>query len=204
MLKKKHRLFFAVLLAFYSGLGLLTAVILKPIVKETRAYMDYFPSSRSIMSDIPIGYINRDQDAPVIPADNTPATPAAAPASDRADAAAEASPDESAVPAPDAVAEEPAPADTQRKYYSFVTINVEQILYVRTQPGLDKKSIARLKPGTKGYVLQEGPNWCYILAGDIIGFSSTEYLELTEVPKEQFPQEYLDIVSPFSLDVPNR
>ena len=199
---KNHRTFFAILLVFYAGLGLLTAITLKPIVKDTRAYRDFNPVWDSVFSILPIGLLEQSKPAQSKPAVDSMKEPVAAPVAETQPAPAEIVSAEPTEPAP--VADEPAPAATERKYYSFVTSNVEQILYVRTQPGLDKKSIARLKPGTKGYVLQEGPNWCYIIAGDIIGFSSTEYLKLTEVPKEQFPQDYLNIVSPFPLDVPNR
>lgn len=207
---KNHRTFFALLLAFYAGLGILTAVLLKPIVTETRAYKEFNPDTRSVFATLPYGDLKKQEAVSSAPAGSVPAEPADASGSKTEAPVAETLPSDPKEPAAAPAEEEtvpdtPASPDTaERKYYSFVTANVEQILYVRTQPGLDKKSVARLKPGTKGYVLQEGPNWCYILAGDIIGFSSTEYLTLTEVPKEQFPQEYLGIVSPFPLDVPNK
>ncbi len=200
---KQHRILFGILLIVYISLGVTTAIILKPIVTKTRAYDEIHPILAKSLDDLTIGELSaaprsEEQTAPLETTNKDTAFDQSEPASD---AAAETA---SEADAAEQKEESESLPEGERKYYTFVTANVQQILYVRSEPGLNKKAIARLKPGTKGIVLQEGTNWCYIMAGDIIGFSSTEYLKLTEVPKEKFPPDYLDIKSPFSLDVPNR
>ncbi len=81
---------------------------------------------------------------------------------------------------------------TMQHYYKFTTINKLEILHVRTTPSLEADILARLKPGTVGYVLEKGDAWSLITTGDITGYAFNEYLEFTEIPKEEYPTEYLD------------
>lgn len=81
-----------------------------------------------------------------------------------------------------------APKETQ--YYSFVTVNRHEILHVRETPSMESPVIARLAPGTKGYVLERGPAWSLIVTGNIKGYSYNEYLDMTEIEPEELPEEY--------------
>lgn len=83
------------------------------------------------------------------------------------------------------------PAAEAKQYYSFVTTNRYQILHVRETPDLSGKILARLDPGTKGYVLEHTPEWSLIVTGDNIkGYSYNQYLDLTEITPEELPEQY--------------
>lgn len=100
------------------------------------------------------------------------------------------------------VSDEPSPAEPETESseteslqsdaacYSFVTTNRNQILHVRETPSMEGTVIARLAPGTKGYVLEYGPVWSLISTGTVKGYSFNEYLELTEIDPEDIPEEY--------------
>ncbi|SEF38965.1 SH3 domain-containing protein [Butyrivibrio sp. Su6] len=96
-------------------------------------------------------------------------------------------------------AEEPAtePAtEAEIVYYSYVTNNTESNLRVREEPSLNAKVLKRLYPGSKGYVLEKDDEWCKVVAsGDTIGYCSTEFLDLEEIAKEDFPAEYVELVT---------
>lgn len=102
-----------------------------------------------------------------------------------------------------APAEEPAtepetePAtEAEIVYYSYVTNNTESNLRVREEPSLNAKVLKRLYPGSKGYVLEKDDEWCKVVAsGDTIGYCSTEFLDLEEIAKEDFPAEYVELVT---------
>lgn len=72
-------------------------------------------------------------------------------------------------------------------YYAFTTLNIHSSLHVRQEPGLEARIIARFSPGTTGYVLEQGSTWSLVRSGDITGYVSNEYLDLQEIPKEEYP-----------------
>ena len=81
-------------------------------------------------------------------------------------------------------------------YYSYVTNNTESNLRVREEPSLNAKVLKRLYPGSKGYVLEKDDEWCKVVAsGNTIGYCSTEFLDLEEIAKEDFPAEYVELVT---------
>ena len=82
--------------------------------------------------------------------------------------------------------EEPAP---EKHYYEFTAINSKTILHMREAPDIKSKSIYKLKPGTKGYVLEMGDDWSYVTAEEHAGYCSNEYLNLREIPEEEYPEE---------------
>lgn len=91
--------------------------------------------------------------------------------------------------------EEPEPV---RKYYTFDTTNSDTPLNVRVAPDIDAKRIYRLQPGTKGYVLGLGDEWSYVYIPSKKGYGYVfnEYLSMTEVSEEEFPEELRDITGP--------
>ena len=93
-------------------------------------------------------------------------------------------------PEPEPAAETEPVAET-KQYYSFVTTNRYQILHVRETPDMNGKILARLDPGTRGYVLEHAPEWSLIVTGDNIkGYSYNQYLDLTEITPEELPEQY--------------
>ncbi len=108
----------------------------------------------------------------------------------------EAAPAEEA-PAEEPVEEEPAAEETpepenETKYYSFTSINSTTILHMREEPDLKAKSIYQLKPGTKGYVMELGDDWSRVYAKGEVGYCSNEFLSLTEISKEDIPEEAIE------------
>ncbi len=94
-------------------------------------------------------------------------------------------------PEPEPVEETPA-----LRYFTFF-VNTESIrLNMRTEPSESATIVNKLSKGTKGYVLLPGNLWCYVTTEDgRIGYCSTEYLKCTEVTKEDYPEQYQDMVA---------
>ncbi len=86
--------------------------------------------------------------------------------------------------------EEPAgePEET-RHYYSFTAINSTTILHMREEPDINSRSIYQVKPGTTGYVLELGDDWSQVTAEGHVGYCSNEYLNMQEIPEEEYPEE---------------
>ncbi len=101
-------------------------------------------------------------------------------------------PSEPAEPQTEAATEPSEPAEEAPKYYSFITVNHDTILNMRIAPDIDSKSIDRLDPGTKGYVLEIGDEWSYVGCDGRTGYCSNEYLSLTEIQKEDIPEAYFE------------
>lgn len=80
--------------------------------------------------------------------------------------------------------------DADQTYYSFVTINRKEILHVRREPSIEAEVIARLAPGTTGYVLEHGSAWSLISTGTVKGYAFNEYLDLTQISQEDIPADY--------------
>ena len=90
---------------------------------------------------------------------------------------------------PGVLVEEPAEPEPEKHYYEFTAINAHTILHMREEPDIKSKSIYKLKPGTKGYVLEVGDDWSYVTAEEHAGYCSNEYLNMREIPEEEYPEE---------------
>jgi uncharacterized protein YgiM (DUF1202 family) len=80
--------------------------------------------------------------------------------------------------------EEPEPAP--EPLYTFVTNNVETHLNMRDGPDLTDTIIHKLKPGTKGVVLELGDGWSHVTADGFTGYCSNDYLTMKEVTQEEY------------------
>ena len=76
-----------------------------------------------------------------------------------------------------------------KHYYSFTAINTTTILHMREEPDINSKSIYKLKPGTSGYVLELGDDWSLVTADTHVGYCSNEYLNMKEIPEDEYPEE---------------
>ncbi len=111
------------------------------------------------------------------------------------EAAAEESVKEEA--AAEATVEEASQEETvpEKKYYKFVTNTEQYVLRVRQEPSEDSTIVGNLKKGTPGYVLVPGNKWCKVIGADTVeGYCATEYLLLTEVTEEDYPEKYRSLV----------
>ncbi len=83
------------------------------------------------------------------------------------------------------------------RYYTFVSINKDTVLNLRTEPDIEAPIKGKLSRGTKGWILKPGNTWCYVktTAGSI-GWCSTEFLEFSEHSKKAFTSYYAKQVEP--------
>ena len=81
-------------------------------------------------------------------------------------------------------------------YYRFKVTGITTILRVRESGSMDAKVIAKFKNGREGYVLEKGEEWSKIVTkeGTFTGYCYNDYLEFTEIKKEEFLKEYVDQV----------
>ena len=90
---------------------------------------------------------------------------------------------------------ESAEAAPTEKYFTFKTSTSRTVLNFRKEPASDSKILWKLAPGTFGYVLLIGDEWSRVaLENGAIGYCATEYLEMTEVTRADFPEEYAALV----------
>ncbi len=85
--------------------------------------------------------------------------------------------------------EEPVQVEEAKHYYEFTAINSTTILHMREEPDINSRSIYKLKPGTTGYVLELGDDWSLVTAEEHVGYCSNEYLNMREIPEEEYPEE---------------
>ncbi|MBQ9590479.1 MAG: SH3 domain-containing protein [Butyrivibrio sp.] len=81
------------------------------------------------------------------------------------------------------------------KYYKFKVVTEKYNLRLREEPSSSAHISEMIKKGETGYVLKTGDVWTkvYTELGNI-GYCSSEYLELTEVEKSDYPTEIQDLV----------
>ena len=84
--------------------------------------------------------------------------------------------------------------ETVKHYYTYTTVNYTNGLRIRETPSVQAKILGSMEPGTTGYVLEDGDYWCLIRYEDVTGYCFRSWLQLTEIPEEElpedFPQEY--------------
>ncbi len=87
-------------------------------------------------------------------------------------------------------------SDGKVHYYRFKVINIDSSLRVRDKGSFSGKVIARFKNGREGYVLEKGEEWSKIVTkeGTFTGYCYNDYLEFTEISKDEFIKDYVDQV----------
>lgn len=87
-------------------------------------------------------------------------------------------------------------SDGKVHYYRFKVINIDSTLRVRDKGSFSGKVIARFKNGREGYVLEKGEEWSKIVTkeGTFTGYCYNDYLEFTEISKDEFIKDYVDQV----------
>ncbi len=81
-------------------------------------------------------------------------------------------------------------------YYKFKVINIDSTLRVRDSASFSGKVIARVKNGREGFILEKGEEWSKIVTkeGTYTGYCYNDYLEFTEISKDEFLKDYVDQV----------
>lgn len=77
-------------------------------------------------------------------------------------------------------------------YYAFTVRGDISSLNLRSVPDMDGKILGRLMPKQTGYVLEYGEEWSLVTNGKKSGYVNNRYIELEEIPEEDFPAEYRD------------
>lgn len=81
------------------------------------------------------------------------------------------------------------------RYFTFKTSTTRTVLNFRKEPSENAKVLWKLAPGTFGYILLPGNEWCKVaLENGEIGYCATEYLDMTEVTRADFPEEFAAMV----------
>ena len=75
-------------------------------------------------------------------------------------------------------------------YYAFTVRGDISSLNLRSVPDMDGKILGRLMPKQTGYVLEYGEEWSLVTNGKKSGYVNNRYIELEEIPEEDFPAEY--------------
>ena len=75
-------------------------------------------------------------------------------------------------------------------YYAFTVRGDISSLNLRSVPDMDGKILGRLMPKQTGYVLEYGEEWSLVTSGKKSGYVNNRYIELEEIPEEDFPAEY--------------
>ncbi len=181
--KFKNQIIFFIMALFYIIVSIISFLYVRnyipvPNVSIRNTSYSISPSDRAIIGNVGSG------DGTAAVSDDEAEEAAKEPETKTGEVSAD-TVSEPSVPAAPQPAE---PAEIEVKYYTFVTTNKETILHVRTQPDINSKSIARLKPGTHGIVTEYNDEWCGIKTdkGKISGYCSNEYLSLTELSKEEY------------------
>ena len=90
------------------------------------------------------------------------------------------------------------------KYYTFSVSTKSTALNLRTEPSLYAGIIGKLPQKTTGYVLRPGSEWSYIRTEDgAIGYSYNDYLVITKVSEEDFPEDIRGSVEAPTEDLPS-
>lgn len=81
--------------------------------------------------------------------------------------------------------------DDEARFFTFKVNTKYTVLRLREEPSLEGNVIDRLLPGTTGYVLESGDEWCrvYVEQSDETGYVATEYIEVSEITKEELPED---------------
>ena len=127
-----------------------------------------------------------------------------------AETSVEAEPEPEPEPGPEP---EPEPEEPQIRYFSYKVDTMVTILRLREEPSEFSEVIAKLAKGGTGYVLVPGNQWCKVVsANGNVGYCSTDFLVLTEMTAEEFPEKYREQVeaptdslsAPFESKIENR
>ncbi|MBR5420212.1 MAG: SH3 domain-containing protein [Lachnospiraceae bacterium] len=90
----------------------------------------------------------------------------------------------------------PEPESGKKTCYRFRMANVYSWLRVREAPDMNAETLGRMSPGTEGYILEKGTEWSKLVTddGELIGYSSNDYLEFVEVKASEIPNSVLKMM----------
>ena len=91
--------------------------------------------------------------------------------------------------------EEASQEDTGVRYYTYTINTSVHSLRLRQDPNMDSRILVYMARGSKGYVLKMDSSWTKVhTENGMEGYCSTEYLDIKEVSREDFPEDIRDRV----------
>lgn len=89
-------------------------------------------------------------------------------------------------------ADETSEPDDGTVYYAFSVNKNVSAVRIRESEGRNSSIVGRVSSGDKGYILEKGDTRSKIVTedGSITGYIYNEYIQISEIPKEEYPEEY--------------
>ncbi len=82
-------------------------------------------------------------------------------------------------------------ADPEKNYYAFTVIDGVTNVRIRETDARDSQTVSHIDGGKSGYVLEKGDSRSKILTKKgTVGYIYNEYITISEIPKDEFPEEY--------------
>ena len=82
-------------------------------------------------------------------------------------------------------------AEPEKNYYAFTVIDGVTNVRIRETDARDSQTVSHIDGGKSGYVLEKGDSRSKILTKKgTVGYIYNEYITISEIPKEEFPEEY--------------
>lgn len=82
-------------------------------------------------------------------------------------------------------------AEPEKTYYAFTVIDGVTNVRIRETNARDSNTVSHIDGGKSGYVLEKGDRRSKILTKKgTVGYIYNEYLTFSEIPKDEFPEEY--------------
>ncbi len=82
------------------------------------------------------------------------------------------------------------PEPEEIKYYRFTVVTTDTWLNIRENPDTESKVVGHFGKAETGYVLKKGDDFSLVTTGKKTGYVKTEYLTLTEISAEDYPEKY--------------
>ena len=102
------------------------------------------------------------------------------------------------------VKEEPVEEPAKIRYFTFTVSTRSTVLNVRENPGMDATILKKLPKSAKGYILKPGAEWSLVRSEKgTEGYCSNEYMEITEVTAEDFPEDLRERVEAPEEELPS-
>lgn len=195
---KKNHMLFTVLFLIYAGAGVISLVAFG-VNGSYLSHKQETPVAAAAEPGISADPIEEPAEQPADdpvedPTDNlTPDTPDSEPAAPVQEPAENPeTPDPVTEPADETdTSDSEEAAEPEKTYYAFTVIDGVTNVRIRETDARDSNTVSHIDGGKSGYVLEKGDRRSKILTKKgTVGYIYNEYLTFSEIPKDEFPEEY--------------
>lgn len=195
---KKNHMLFTVLFLIYAGAGVISLVAFG-VNGSYLSHKQETPVAAAAEPGISADPIEEPAEQPADdpvedPTDNlTPDTPDSEPADPVQEPAENPeTPDPVTEPADETdTSDSEEAAEPEKTYYAFTVIDGVTNVRIRETDARDSNTVSHIDGGKSGYVLEKGDRRSKILTKKgTVGYIYNEYLTFSEIPKDEFPEEY--------------